>query len=452
MIMSTYLIKVVLCSLVLLAYYFIALRNKKYHQFNRYYLLFCLIASWLIPILPFNFFVEQQHISTPIYNVLTYTNVPNLTLSNAYMFTSNTGNSFSITTIATAVFFIISIYFLLLLIIAFIKVLRIRKKYTPHKLKDCTIYLTNEKYTPYSFFKLIFWNKKIDLNSKIGNQILQHELVHIKEKHTWDKIFIQLNLIVGWFNPFNWIIKKELEIIHEFIADEKSIPNADVSEFASMILSIIQINKNVTLTNPFFFSPIKRRLEMLNKKHTIKYSYFQRVLALPVFVLLVIMLSLKAKQSFAKTNEPICNSTLGSKILQPVAQNNYKENSIVANIENDIAKVTNDRQDQNKKSDTTAVTMDELQKKYKALEQTYKKETALAKERKRLMELIEEQPLNEEQKLHFFKTIVELEATNDTSKNLIQQELEPILGKEEFKLFWKERIQIKKEIEAFLKY
>ena len=61
--------------------------------------------------------------------------------------------------------------------------------------------ITNAKGTPYSFFKYIFWNEAIDMTSTTGQQILQHEITHVKEKHSYDKLFVQLSLIAGLFNP-----------------------------------------------------------------------------------------------------------------------------------------------------------------------------------------------------------------------------------------------------------
>ena len=50
-------------------------------------------------------------------------------------------------------------------------------------------------------------------------------MVHIEEKHSVDKLLIELQLLIGWFNPIVWLIRNELYLIHEFIADQKSIEN-----------------------------------------------------------------------------------------------------------------------------------------------------------------------------------------------------------------------------------
>jgi beta-lactamase regulating signal transducer with metallopeptidase domain len=452
MVNYVYLLKVVICSAVLLGYYFIALRNKVYHQYNRIYLLLSVIASWLIPALSFNFLVEEHAVSTPIYKVINYaSNYGNANTAQTNSAELNTETSFlSMENIAYAIFCIVCLYFLMVLLASFYKIYSLKKKYKAHHLDHCTIYLTNEKYTPYSFLDIIFWNKQIDLSSKLGQQILQHELVHVREKHSLDKIFIQVNLIIGWFNPFFWLVKAELEMIHEFIADEKSIPNADVSEFASMILSVNEVNKHLPLTNPFFFSPIKRRLQMLTKQKSLRFSYLQRVLALPVFVILVVLLSLKSKQTFAQiqnflpatTFKKATESNTAVKETSKPKSNAKKEKLIINNatVRPQFSK------------DSTEETIDDLQKQYQAMELQYKKETAIARERKKLMLLIQKQDLSEEKAVELFKMLVKVDGTtsNKSSQRQLQQALVPILGKEKLRIFLQERTEIHEETEAFL--
>jgi BlaR1 peptidase M56 len=455
MVSYIYFIKVIVCSLVLLGYYFIALRNKVYHQYNRIFLLLSVIASWVIPALSFNFLVEQHAVSAPIYKVIDYaSNYDNTNTLQSNNVQFNTKPSIlSLENMAIAIFCIVSMYFSLLLLASFYKIYSLKTKYKAHYLDHCTIYLTNEKYTPYSFLDLIFWNQHIALDSKLGQQILQHELVHIQEKHSWDKIFIQVNLIVGWFNPFFWLVKAELEMIHEFIADEKSIPNADVSEFASMILSVNQVNRNLPLTNPFFFSPIKRRLQMLTKQKSLRFSYVQRVLALPVFVLLVVLLSLKSKQTFAQIQQflpentfkkAIITNILGSDIKNIKTKTDKKEPNRTGNSSTTLNPQSS--------ADSTEETIDDLQKQYQAMELQYKKETAIARERKKLMLLIQKQDLSEEKAVEVFKMLVKTDGTptDKRSPQQLQQALVPILGKEKLRTFLQERRQIQAETEDFL--
>ncbi len=156
---------------------------------------------------------------------------------------------------------------------------------------------TDAKSTPFSFLNYIFWNHNIDTNSATGKQIFKHEVAHIQQKHTYDKLFINAVLIFFWCNPFFWLLRKELNMIHEFIADKKAVEDYDTAAFAAMILQATYPQHQFALTNNFFYSPIKRRLAMLVKNKNAKVSYWGRLMVLPVAVLLFAAFTFKVKQT-----------------------------------------------------------------------------------------------------------------------------------------------------------
>jgi N-acetylmuramoyl-L-alanine amidase len=156
--------------------------------------------------------------------------------------------------------------------------------------------LTKAKGAPFSFFSYIFWHESIDLRSDAGKQMMQHELTHVQQKHSIDKIFMQLVLIAGWFNPFFWLIKKEMEMIHEFIADKKAVANGDTASLAQMLLAAAYPQQHYLLTNPFFFSPIKRRLQMITKNTNPRFSYMRRLIVLPLLAIVVVLFAFRTKE------------------------------------------------------------------------------------------------------------------------------------------------------------
>jgi N-acetylmuramoyl-L-alanine amidase len=157
--------------------------------------------------------------------------------------------------------------------------------------------MTDASGTPYSFFSYIFWNKSIDLESRVGKQMLAHEWVHSKEKHSADKLFIELMMVVGWFNPIFWILKRELYLIHEFIADSQSIESQDSRLLAELLLAAAYPQQQHRLTHPFFFSPIKRRITMLKKNALPRFSYFRRLLVIPIVSALFFLFAFRNSNS-----------------------------------------------------------------------------------------------------------------------------------------------------------
>ncbi|MFY7899633.1 MAG: hypothetical protein ACOVNY_05575, partial [Chitinophagaceae bacterium] len=191
----TYFLKVILCSTVFLGYYLIALRNKRFHQYNRFYLLFSVIASWLIPLIKFQITTTEK-IQQPIYQAFNYIAESNA----AFEFEPNfkTEASFDWMQLIPIAYAIIAAIIFIATIVSLSKIFFIYKKYPKQKANNITFINTQESSTPFSFFNNIFWNTNIDGNTNTGKQILQHELTHVNEKHSWDKIFMQINIVFGW--------------------------------------------------------------------------------------------------------------------------------------------------------------------------------------------------------------------------------------------------------------
>src|SRR5690606_18186910 len=120
---------------------------------------------------------------------------------------------------------------------------------------------------------------------------------HVTEKHSADKLFLHLVLIFCWCNPFFWLIRREMSMVHEFIADSKAIEDQDTTAFAAMLLHAAYPQQASGLTSRFFSSSIKRRLFMLTKKTNPRFSYLSRILALPLFALIFTAFSIKTQVS-----------------------------------------------------------------------------------------------------------------------------------------------------------
>jgi N-acetylmuramoyl-L-alanine amidase len=285
-----YLLKVVLCSTILYTYYWLVLRNKQFHQYNRFYLMGISILSWLVPFIKINIVKEQVVTQTGVAHFANLVADGNSTLEKVVV---EQNNLFT----WDRILIVLSILITLLFIIRFVKSLwNIRNLIKHHPISELMGYylvMTNVKGTPFSFFKYIFWNESIDLNSEVGKKILAHELVHIKENHSFDKLLIELQMIIGWFNPITWLIRNELYLIHEFIADQKSIENKDASVLAKLLLASAYPAQQHILSNSFFYSPIKRRIKMFTKSSTTKFSYLRRLAILPIMATTVLLFAFR---------------------------------------------------------------------------------------------------------------------------------------------------------------
>ena len=291
-----YLLKMLLCSGILYGYYRVALYNERFHQWNRFYLLAAMLLSIVLPLIEIPLLSKAQ--PTPVVYVLDV-----LPWNNAVQTESAaTPNAFlSLSNIMKVVVGFISLLLLVKFATSIFKIFRHYHQALKSNLDDVKVIFTQEPSAPYSFFNWLFWRSDMDVDSPAGKRILKHELTHIRQKHSLDKLFTELVLIILWINPFFWLIRKELYMIHEFLADQNAVEQQNGSAFAEMIMQSIHINPIPVLANPIFTSQIKRRLFMITSSNTNKYSYIKRILTMGIVGCTIFLIACTAE----KTEEPV---------------------------------------------------------------------------------------------------------------------------------------------------
>jgi N-acetylmuramoyl-L-alanine amidase len=290
-----YFFQVMLCSGMMMGYYWLVLRNKRFHQYNRFYLLAIALLSWIVPLIKISWH-QPVIMSSGNQQVIQFLSIVAENNSQIEQSISGKGFEWNWNILATVIYFGIATVLLFGLLRAFARLYRMLKEHSCKNVGDVYLILTRVKGTPFSFFKYIFWNEEIDIHSQSGKQMLQHELTHVRQKHSFDKLFIQIMLVVGWFNPFFWLLRKEMEMIHEFIADKKAVGNGDTASLAQMLLTAAYPQQQFKLTHPFFFSPIKRRLQMLTDHKNPRFSYIRRLVVLPLLAIIIILFAFRNKK------------------------------------------------------------------------------------------------------------------------------------------------------------
>ena len=291
-----YLVKVVLCSTFLYTYYWFLLRNKQLHQYNRFYLMGISVLSWIVPLIKIQIVKEQVIASPKVLRFANYISENNSLLEQGFI---EKTAKYTWDNLLIIIGILISLFFIVRFVKSLWDIRKLIRLYPLKELKGMHLIMTDVKGTPFSFFKYIFWNTAIDLSSDVGKKILAHEVVHIEEKHSVDKLLIELQLLIGWFNPIVWLIRNELYLIHEFIADQKSIENQDSSVLAKLLLASAYPKQQHLLTNRFFYSPIKRRLNNLNQDKKTTFKIFRKLFVFPLFLCMVLSFSLKIGEAKA---------------------------------------------------------------------------------------------------------------------------------------------------------
>jgi N-acetylmuramoyl-L-alanine amidase len=160
-------------------------------------------------------------------------------------------------------------------------------KYPREKIGDIHFYLTTEPGTPFSFLNRLFWNAEIDINSSQGRQVLEHELYHIRQRHTLDLLLLKVVMILFWPVVIFYLIYREIRTIHEYLADRHAVSGGDRYQYAELMVWHSIHDRPLSLLHPFFQSSIKRRITMITQFKSTGSGYISRVMVAPlVFVLL----------------------------------------------------------------------------------------------------------------------------------------------------------------------
>lgn len=285
-----YLEKVVLCSALLYGYYHLALRNNRFHHWNRYYLMLITLVSLVTPLLQIPLPGNPEQPSA----VVAYTSKI-ITLREAVAATPATDPSDYLRISLTVIYALIVAFLLYRLFAGIIGIRRLIRSSEIQEIPPFRFARSPQVKAPFSFFRYIFWDTDVNLDSPENKQVLQHELVHLREKHSVDKMLLEVVTALCWINPFFHLIKRELSLVHEFIADQKAAGN-EVAGYAENILRNAFNSRQFSITNDFFHPPIKRRIFMLTQFRQPRFSYLRRILVLPVSAFIFCSLAFVADQ------------------------------------------------------------------------------------------------------------------------------------------------------------
>jgi TonB-dependent SusC/RagA subfamily outer membrane receptor len=289
-----YLLKSMIYAGIFFGYYSLFLKNTIYHAYNRFYLLAAMALSVVFPIFHLTIGVfEEEVAATPALKYLMYgSSVPvqglrlNIPLELVPMYA-------------------ISALLLCYLAYSVIRIFRLKAMNAKKQMGDFTFIETDLEEAPFSFFSNLFWKKSISIEDENGQKMLRHELTHIREKHSWDRLFSQLICSIFWMNPFNWIMQKELQNIHEFIADRDAVGAGEVDAFAKMLLQTYYGNHFLNPSHSFYYSSIKRRIIMLTTSKTPKYAYLRKVAVLPLVAISLVLFSIQLSAQKPKPKQEL---------------------------------------------------------------------------------------------------------------------------------------------------
>ena len=316
-IMLDYFIKVLLFQTLFLAVYDLFLKRETFFQWNRVYLIGTSVVAYIIPTLK----IEQVEAFVPLNYQEYIIQLPEIMLSPTAVIEKQFDWSMILFTTLQWVFWIGIVIATVLFLVRLNQIIRlIYTNEKEHRANFSLVHLNNRK--AFSFFSYIFLGKEIEPENK--SQIINHELVHVEQKHSIDLLFFELQKIVCWFNPFSYIFQHRIAELHEFIADSNSVKEIDKSNyFQNLLAQTFQVQK-ISFINPFLkVSLIKKRIVMLNKNKSKQVLKLKYLLLLPVLVSMLVYTSCEKNEPVLETENQLEEIIKVSSAIEP--KNQLKE-------------------------------------------------------------------------------------------------------------------------------
>jgi len=282
--MTAYIIKSSLSLIIMFGLYWVLLRKEKLFRFNRFFLIFSILFSLAIPFITVPVNVQNNKAERSIIYAINE-NIPSVNSEpetvtnlvaeneNAYQpitqkteFPVVAGPAISFNKAISLLYFIIAVLLFLRFLRNLIFISKQKKSSESIQYSGQRVVLVESQINPYCFINAIYVNKHDFLEKRIDNELLNHEVQHIKQAHSIDIIFMELIQILYWFNPVLILYNKAVRVNHEYLADNAVLDTSqNVKSYADILLNFISCRRNIPLTSGFNQSLTRKRLNMMIK-------------------------------------------------------------------------------------------------------------------------------------------------------------------------------------------
>lgn len=310
-----YIVNVALILGACLAFYKVLLRRETFYRVNRYMLVSCLVISFTLPMLqvPQQFSLRKPVKETTVVNQPaiiankqpqqdSLISKPVIQTPTSETTPVNSAETSSIT-VGNMMNWLFWLYWFGVIVFAvsflFQVVLLLWRAYRNPVIIDGPyriVEVSGDK-APCSFGNTIFINPA-KYEWETYNQILEHEKVHIRQRHTLDILIAEMVLIFQWFNPFAWIYRREIENNLEFLTDDQLMEQkVDKKTYQLSLVKVSAPHLPLSLTTNYNQSILKKRIAMMNTKRSNLHTAWKYFFLVPLLAFLVCLL-----------NEPVANS------------------------------------------------------------------------------------------------------------------------------------------------
>lgn len=299
-----YSIKVAICLAAFYLFYKLLLSRDTFHAFNRATLLLLMLLSLVLPFV--NISVDEPTVA--------YDGMVQIEQLLA-MGVVDDGPAPSGPTLIQVLFAIYIIGVALFLVGEICSLVRLHRlisgKYSVTTADGIKIVVIDDDVAPFSWFNNIVISRS-DYESG-RSEILIHEKAHIARRHSLDIMLCNMLLIFQWFNPAAWLLRRELQNIHEYEADEAVIQSgADASEYQLLLIRKAVGERLFSMANNLNHNSLKKRITMMLIKKSNPWNRAKILLTVPVAAVAVVAFATPKAESLSKEIEYDSNALVNS--------------------------------------------------------------------------------------------------------------------------------------------
>ena len=293
-----YLFKINLAIAIFCVVYRTIYRKDTFFLIRRYMLQSILLLSIIYPFVDFSFWMVGSETMTDI--AMSYKNMlPEIVVYSSQSGASGSGASAMVPYLLFNYFllFYVAVTCFLLLRILFraMQIVWLRLHCDSIVVEGIRVNRLEADTTPFSFFSWVFINPDMH-NEKELHEVLAHEMVHVRQRHSIDVLAAEFICAFCWINPFVWMLKKEIQKNLEFLVDNCVINKGevDIKSYQYHLLKLAYHPSKMTLANQFNISPLKERIMMINVKKSPKMRLIAYTLILPLALLFLVVNNISA--------------------------------------------------------------------------------------------------------------------------------------------------------------
>jgi hypothetical protein len=330
-----------LCLVAFYMIYIFVLSKEKSHRFNRFYLLSTLLLSLIIPFIDLSPALELSAISTSLV-------LDNIVVNTVRQFNSEqiVANASPRLSIILLLYFSVTAILLFRFMINFSRLAFMLRHNQRINYRKSILILMDKPIPPFTFLYYVFINREDYLSGRIDNLLIEHELAHVKQKHSIDIILIELSQAFLWLNPILIFYKKAIKLNHEFLADSTVLQSSNNPiYYQNLLVRVSSIQLSPYFTNSFNSSLTKKRLTMISKTKSPAWlaisKKFSALLAVGIVSLSLVFAQAKMdkKISFKGTWEYSQKDFIGTKTQSTTGQMTFKNVTMIMSNKVDSMKL-----------------------------------------------------------------------------------------------------------------